>query len=272
MNPRLYWEFVKIAFRARSAYRAEVVLLFISRILALFVQVAIWRALLGAQGEANSSLGAITLREMVTYVIISRCISVFISLFAGYSPLGQMGGKIRTGAIAMDLTKPVGLRENIFFGNLGNMLFEALVGALPMLLLGSLVFGLDVPPAPYLLAFAVVTLNGLMLYFMISYVVGLLAFWYLEVWHFERLLNDLISVFSGALIPLWFFPPFLLSLSEWLPFRLIYYAPLSLYLEKVPLSAVGGIIFQQCLWLGALLLMEQILWRRGIKKLVVQGG
>ena len=272
MNPRLYWEFIRIAFRSRAAYRAEVALLFVSRVLALFVQVAIWRALLGAQGKTDSTLGSITLREMVTYVVVSQCISVFISLFAGYSPMSQLGGKIRTGGIAMDLTKPVGLRENVFFSNLGNMLFEAIIGALPMLLIGAVVFGIDVPPVPYLLVFAVVTLNGLLLYFMISYVVGLLAFWYLEIWHFERLLNDLIKVFSGALIPLWFFPPFLVALSEWLPFRLIYYVPISFYLEKIPLADAGALILQQAFWLGILLWIERFLWRRGVEKLVVQGG
>jgi len=272
LNLRVYWEFVKIAFRARLAYRAEVGLLLVGRVLALFVQVAIWRALLGAEGNADSTMGSITLREMVTYVIVSRCISVFVSLFAGYSPLWRMGDKIRTGEIAMDLTKPVSLRDNLFWETVGNNLFEVVFGVLPVLLLGALVFGMDVPSATYLLLFAVAAINGLLIYFMISYVVGLLAFWYLEIWHFERLLNDLVTVFSGALIPLWFFPSFLITVSQWLPFRLIYYAPISIYLQKEPLSAVGLLVLQQFLWLGLLLLLERGMWKRGVEKLVVQGG
>jgi ABC-2 type transport system permease protein len=272
LKGRLYWELVRVAFKTRSAYRAEVGLLFVGRVLDLFVQVAIWRALIGAAGYAESSRGTITLREMVTYVVISRCISVFISLFAGYSPLSQLGNKVRRGGIAMDLTKPLGLRENIFFGNIGSMLFEVVYGALPMLLIGALFFGIDVPSALNLGLFAVAAINGLLLYFMLSYVLGLLAFWYLEVWHFERLLNDLITVFSGALIPLWFFPPFLVTLSEWLPFRLIYYVPISIYLEKETPAAVGFLVLQQLLWLGLLLWVERALWKRGVTKLVVQGG
>jgi len=268
----LYWEFAKIAFRSRLAYRSEVGVIFVGRVLALFVQVAIWRALLGVKGQAESSIGSVTLREMVTYVIVSRCISVFVSLFAGYSPLWRIGEKIRTGEIAMDLTRPVGLRENLFFETLGNNLFEIVFGALPMLLTGALVFGMDVPQAAYLLLFAVAAVNGLLIYFLLSYMVGLTAFWYLTVWHLERFLNDLILVFSGALIPLWFFPPFLATVSEWLPFRLIYYTPISIYLEKHSLPEAGLLIFQQLLWLGLLLLLERVLWKRGVKKLVVQGG
>lgn len=272
MKLLLYWEFVKIAFRSRLAYRSEVAVLFVGRVLALFVQVAIWKALLGVEGRTDSSIGSITLREMVTYVIISRSISVFVSLFAGYSPLWRIGEKIRTGEIAMDLTRPVGLRENLFFETLGNNLFEIVFGALPMLLAGALVFGLNVPHPAYLLLFAVATINGLLIYFLLSYMVGLVAFWYLTVWHLERLLNDLILVFSGALIPLWFFPPFLVTISEWLPFRQIFYTPISIYLEKHSLSEAGLLIIQQLLWLGLLLLLERAMWKRGVRKLVIQGG
>lgn len=272
MKLQLYWEFVKIAFRSRLAYRSEVAVLFVGRVLALFVQVAIWKALLGVEGRVDSTIGSITLREMVTYVIISRSISVFVSLFAGYSPLWRIGEKIRSGEIAMDLTRPVGLRENLFFETLGNNLFEVIFGALPMLLAGALVFGLDVPPPAYLLLFAVATLNGLLVYFLLSYIVGLIAFWYLTVWHLERLLNDLILVFSGTLIPLWFFPPFLVTVSEWLPFRLIFYTPISIYLEKHSFSEAGLLIAQQFLWLGLLLLLERAMWKRGVRKLVIQGG
>lgn len=272
MKLQLYWEFVKIAFRSRLAYRSEVGVLFVGRVLALFVQVAIWKALLGVEGRAESSIGAITLREMVTYVIVSRTISVFVSLFAGYSPLWRIGEKIRTGEIAMDLTRPVSLRSNLFFETLGNNLFEVVFGALPMLLAGALVFGLDVPAPAYLLLFALATLNGLMVYFLLSYIVGLIAFWYLTVWHLERFLNDLILVFSGTLIPLWFFPPFLVTISEWLPFRLIYFTPISIYLEKHSLPEAGMLILQQLVWLALLLLVERVMWKRGVRKLVVQGG
>lgn len=269
---KLYWEFVKIAFRSRLAYRSEVGVLFVGRILALFVQVAIWKALLGVEGRAESSIGSITLREMVTYVIISRTIAVFVSLFAGYSPLWRIGEKIQNGEIAMDLTRPVGLRENLFFETLGNNLFEIIFGALPMLLAGALFFGLDVPPPAYLLLFAAAAVNGLLIYFMLSYMAGLIAFWYLTVWHLERFLNDLILVFSGALIPLWFFPPFLVTVSEWLPFRLIFYTPISIYLEKHSMPEVGSLILQQFAWLGVLLLVERVMWKRGVRKLVIQGG
>lgn len=263
---------IKIAFRSRLAYRSEAGMLFFGRVLALFAQVAIWRALIDTQQGVSSSMGSITQREMVTYVVISRCISVFVSLFAGYSPLWRMDDKIRTGEIAMDLSKPIPLRTALFFETIGNNLFEILFGLVPMIVLGALFFGFDVPSPAHFVLFLITTVNGLIIYFMISYVVGLIAFWYLEVWHLERLLNDLVTVFSGALIPLWFFPSFLITISEFLPFRLIYYTPISVYMEKLSFSAAGAQILQQFLWMGVLLLLERVLWKRGVTKLVVQGG
>lgn len=85
-------------------------------------------------------------------------------------------------------------------------------------------------------------------------------------------MDDVLRLLSGAFIPLWFFPTALADISSFLPFRLIFFTPISIYLEKISGVEAGGLIAQQLLWIIALLVVEKILWRKGIRKLVIQGG
>jgi ABC-2 type transport system permease protein len=269
---RIYFELVKVAFQTRTAYKMEILLRLFSRVISLFAQVAIWRALVGQTGEADSAMGVISLREMVTYVVVSTGISTFVLLFVAHSPLRRLDGKIRSGAIAMDLIRPLALRASLLCEAIGSNLFEVLVVLFPLVGIGVVVFGMSFPSWRNLLFFVIALLNGFIIYFMISYVSGLLGFWYLEIWHLERFFAELVRLFSGSWIPLWFFPPFLLKLSAFLPFRLIYFVPITIYLGKTEPSETIGLILQQFAWMGILLVIEKALWARGVKKLVVQGG
>jgi len=115
-------------------------------------------------------------------------------------------------------------------------------------------------------------INGLLIYFLISYLLGMLGFWYMTIWHFKRLLEDTIRVFAGALIPLWFFPQFLVTVSNYLPFKYIYFIPISIYLQKISLAEAQKAIALQFIWLVTLLALEHFVWQKAIKKLVIQGG
>jgi ABC-2 type transport system permease protein len=242
------------------------------RVIGLFASVAIWRALLGESGQVGLIAGSVSLREMVTYVVVSAGISVFVSLFEAHSPLWRIEDRVRSGSIGTDLLRPMGLGTYLFCETIGYNLFEIVTGLAPLVALAALVFGLDPPAWRDLPFFGIALLNGLLLYFTLSYLLGLLAFWYQEIWHLERFLAELIWLFSGARVPLWFYPPALDRASSFLPFRLVYFVPISIYLGRMGRAEILAAIVQQGVWIVALGLLGRVLWAAGIKKLVVQGG
>ena len=270
MRARL--ELVKAAFQARAAYRMDVLLRLLSRVIALFARVAIWSALFGKAREAASPVGVISLHEMVTYVVVSTGVSIFVLSFAAHGPLQKLRLRIRSGAIETDLIKPLGLKTILFWENIGSNLFEMFFVLIPLVVIGVLVFRMDLPSWQDLMLFGIALVNGLIVYFLLSYTVGLLAFWYLEIWHLERFLEELLRLFSGSSIPLWFFPPFLVKLSAFLPFRLVYFVPITIYLGRMELSEAVGAILQQVAWIGVLFAVERVVWAAAVKRLVIQGG
>lgn len=264
----LYFRFIKNAFLTNSAYRMNVFLRLFNRIMFLFINISIWKALYKGHFTMISNNGDISINDMITYAIISTAISVFIN----NTVIQRINYKIKTGEISMDLIKPMNFRTSVFCNEIGENCSRIVFELIPVLLISAVLFRINLPELDNFIVFLITLINGMLIQFFITYVLGLLGFWYLEVWHFDRLLDSLMQLFSGALIPLWFFPEFLVKVSNYLPFKLIYFTPISIYLGKFSLIEGVYSIMYQIIWIMLLLIIEKILWKHGIKKLVVQGG
>ncbi|WP_139992312.1 ABC transporter permease [Paenibacillus paridis] len=269
MRVALYREMTLNAFRSLLAFRAEVLLFLFGQLFRIFVQVYIWYALFGDSGQLASKAGAVTIQEMITYVVISSVISVF----ATNDVIFRVSSKVSSGEIAMDLIKPMSFRSVIFCQAFGTNLYRMLFELIPLIIVSLLFFHVQLPSPANGLAFLILVINGLILNFLITYTIGLIAFWYILVWQVNTVLNGLIRLFSGAFIPIWFFSDSLVKVSYFLPFRLIYYEPISVYLGKVTgWQELLAIFIQQLAWMAGFLLLQKWMWSRAVTRLVVQGG
>lgn len=265
---RLYVELIKNAFHANIAYRMEVFVYLFGQVINLFIQVYIWKTLYGGSSRLATGVGNVTLEEMITYVVISTCVSVF----ATSDVLFRIFRKVVNGEIAMDLIKPISLMSNMFCQSFGMNVFRFFFELIPVFVVSVLFFGLNPPVWGDFHWFLFTLVNALIINYFITYIIGLFSFWYTWVWQFNQILMGMIRLFSGAFIPLWFFPETFLKISLLLPFRLIYYAPISIYLGKAGMAEIRAVIFQQFLWMAVLIAIERLLWSRAVKKLVVHGG
>jgi ABC-2 type transport system permease protein len=265
----LYRELSFNAFRANMAYKTEVGMFLFGQIINIFVQVYIWYAIYGSHQQLQSNIGSVYISEMITYVVISNCIAVFATSDVIY----KISNKVSSGEIVMDLIKPMSFRSTVFCQSLGANLFRILFELIPVILVSLLFFHLLLPQWTHLLFFLLMLVNSLILNFLVTYIIGLISFWYILVWQLNTVLNGLVRLFSGAFIPVWFFPDSFVTISYFFPFRLMYYEPVSVYLGKVSGGyAISLIILQQFLWIIGLLLLERLMWSRAVNKLVLQGG
>ncbi|HBB43553.1 MAG TPA: ABC transporter permease, partial [Treponema sp.] len=75
-----------------------------------------------------------------------------------------------------------------------------------------------------------------------------------------------------SMIPLWFMPDAVRKLICFTPFDSIYFTPVQIYLGDLSGSEIAGGFIKQLAWIFALLFFGFVLWNKGKKKLVVQGG
>jgi len=265
---RLYIELIKIGFQEQIAYRFNAFLRVFRQIIFVFVQIALWRALLSGAGEVDIPGGTITFSEMITYVIISTVISMLVSS----KIVGKIDSRIKTGEISIDLIKPIGFKTYHLFLNFGEVFFQIIFQVIPLLIVACILMVIGFPGYKDFFLFLASLINGVILHFQIFFVIGLIGFWHLNVWQLAWFFDNMLWLFSGAFIPLWFFPEVLASIAEFLPFKLVYFVPISIFLGKVDLLQSFKYICQQLLWIAVLVMLERFIWKRAVNRLIIQGG
>jgi ABC-2 type transport system permease protein len=246
----------------------SVLMQIVGSLLSLAVQISLWKALYANGNEPDTLLGSVSLNEMYAYSVISIAISIFV----GNSVIHRMDSKIKTGEIAVDLMKPLNLHFIIISETIGNNLFLAIVQLLPIALVGVMLFDINIPSWTYMLLFMIALVNAFVLNFIISYIFGMIGFWYLSIWQINIIMDGIVRILSGRWIPLWLFPPFLAAVSAFFPYRFIYYEPITIFLGKATVMDSVRIIGLQLIWIAGLFAVATLVWNKGVRKLVIQGG
>ena len=179
------------------AYRFNTFLGMASRIVFIFVQFAIWRALYGGRDAVQTGFGSVSLREMTTYVVLTTALSFLIDAYV----IERIDQRIKSGEIAIDFIRPISHLLSHLAAVWGQTLYGVAVQLVPMVILVAVVTGLQPPPTVQagLLALALVPGASLLL-FLMSYALGLLGFWHSSVWQLGALLGMLLGLFSGSFI------------------------------------------------------------------------
>ena len=246
-------------------YKTDMIMRVASHFLALFVQVSIWHVLFAARSSSNG----VTVQDMVTYVILGMLISSLTSSYIDY----KIAERVQDGSIAIDFIRPVNFKYYTICEDMGEAGLMSFVTTVPACVFGALYWGLRLPEKPITLILFLATLTGgIMVVIHLNYTLGLLSFWFKDSYHVDWLFGAMRAVFSGAFVPLWFYPPALRIVSEAFPWQLASFAPLAVFLEKTPSSGAIKVLILQAVWLGALLGIERMLWRKAQEKIEVYGG
>ncbi|AJS61210.1 ABC transporter permease [Paenibacillus sp. IHBB 10380] len=261
---RAYYAITCKAFFRNTAYRSEVWLRIFGNISIVFIQISIWKALLG-----TGTLNGIDIEAMITYSLINASVSMILMNKVIY----VVDDKLKTGDIISDLLKPISYPLLLFYDQLGNVVFQIMFTVVPTIFIAWLLFGFSVPTDPYtIVAFAISLLLALAISFLMGYLIALVSFWFLTTFALDWMVTALITVFSGSFLPLWFFSAEWKLVADILPFQFLGFVPAAIYMGKMDASEIIWMIMKGSVWILLLWLATQFLWGRAIKRLVVQGG
>jgi ABC-2 type transport system permease protein len=253
------------SFRQRLAYRANVVYAVLWLLLTVFIQLTIWRALYGGR----DAIAGASLTDMATYVVIVNLVRLSGAAY-GATLIEE---RVKSGDIVTDLLKPMDYRTILLFENVGSSLFNYLFSGLPLIAASVLFLRLAPPASPaHLAAFLGSVAGSFLISLCLEFVKSPMAFWAMRPGTMEWVFDGLDLVFGGGMIPLWLFPPFLSGIANALPFRMTQYVPAALYLGRIGVAGIGWVLIQQALWIAGLLCLQEILWRRGVRRVTVYGG
>ena len=256
--------------RLQMMYRSNFLLNIVGSLMFVYVQVAIWQALIGQRPEV-SPLG---LSAMITYIVAAYTLrqAARTNFFHSFER------KVSSGSIALDMIRPVNLKNVMIAEQLSENVISILFSCLPVVLVAGFVWGYDVSANPAQLAlFAVAAIFAVAIKFYMEYIFAMLVFWtrdhvYAQSMPTSQILSGLTTIFSGAVVPLWFYPEWLRATGMFLPFRLTAFEPIQIFLGTTDIAGALLILAQQLGWLGALWLIERFLWSQIKRNIFVQGG
>jgi ABC-2 type transport system permease protein len=261
---RTFQAFFGTSFRRNLAYRSEVWLSILFGLVAIAIQAAIWRALLG-DGAAEG----VTVDDMVTYVIITTVIST-ISMHRLVTDVDE---RLRSGDIAIDLVKPMHYPALQFADQLGRSAFQLAFVVVPMVTLAALAFDVRVPAGPSAgAAFIAALAIALLVSFTQGLLLALLAFWFLTTFHFIWANGALVTLFGGGSLPLWFFPDALETIARLLPYQYVAFVPAAIWLGELSGGEIGASLALGAVWVAIQGAACHLLWSAAVRRLTLQGG
>lgn len=258
----VYFEYIKNTFKSRLWYRLNWAMRVLGIILSVWIQICLWNALI------TNHENVVTMEYMIGYILFSAMIQ---SLVQG-DTIGIVNQKIHSGQIAMDMIKPIRFRTYMFCEHVGNSLFSFFFQYFPVIVVATVIFKCYWIWSSVDLLFVFSVILGMYLYFSIAYCFALTSFWWTQTWILGRFLNDFISLFSGKMIPVWMFPAVILTANRFLPFQYIYYTPIAILLNDPTLQEKVYWIGIQLIWCIVFTVLGNVIERRGMHKLQVQGG
>lgn len=258
-------EIIKVSIKIDLAYLADAWGAFVSTVFQIFVFYYIWMAVY----KFDSSINGISKDQIVTYLILSRII--YTQITYGFIP--KLGRIIHTGAISMELLRPMDFVYMMFFERVGDFLAFASMTAVPTLIICALTLGIDLPQKFLILVCFILSLfMALAISFFFDFCVGLLTFYTNYSWGLQTFQEAFISLFSGALIPIAFFPGWLKTITNFLPFQQMSYSPVSIYLGIVKGPQVYEVLISQFLWFVVMLIFARVFYSFAIRRVTIQGG
>jgi ABC-2 type transport system permease protein len=265
MNFEMYLEFTKKRFAQNFVYRANALFRLLRSFIYLFVTVSIWTALYRGTPE----VGGISLKEMLTYVLMARVVNALIDL-----PVSKyIAGKIANGTISIDFIRPVKLHFCAFADCAGGVLAQLLLSTVPMVIAGALIWGFVLPATAWQWVFFILSLcMAIVMYSMMEYLMGLSAFWLKTDWYMEWIIGSFMTLFSGAFIPLWFYPVQIKIAADLLPFKYFIFEPINIFLGKTSFNGAMTILGMQLMWIAVFYAAGRIMWKYAQKTITVHGG
>jgi len=249
-----------------ATYRTNIFTGIITALFALGARYALWLALF-ATGNARDT----TLEETMTYFVILGILMVWSAGFSNYS--NRIGNDIRSGDIAQGLIRPRSYHFQVIAGMHTGAIIEILTGSIPTLIVAAVFINLLLPASfMAFIAFILSVAFGAVIYILIDLTISYSAFWLIDHWYTSWYRGALFMLFGGTALPLWFYPQWLLTFSNLLPFRLAFFSPMEIYLGRIYGTNMLVILAMQVVWIGLLFAIERFVWSRVQYKIVVQGG
>jgi viologen exporter family transport system permease protein len=262
---RSYLPIARATYMIGIVYRFGFLFTILGNVVYLGVAYYLWKSIY----TYSDTIRGLTFNETFLYVGLGSAIFILLKTYADWF----IHYEIREGNIATYLTKPIDYQVYNLFANLGSLLINLTAITLPTALVLIFILKVKIALGVGLLLFPVALFLAFLISFSIDYFVGLLGFYSESVWGISITKEVIVTVFSGALIPLQFFPDAIQNVLYWLPFQAIFHTPIMMITRPAQgLNVFLPMMLVQLAWAILLFFLARLFYNQAIKVLRIAGG
>ncbi len=254
-----YWILVKLWTQRNIAYPGRVAIYFIEGITAFIIFPFIWLSIYGSR----QTIEGFTPSDIVTYYIVVAFISSAIVAYFS----DEMREDIIKGKLSTVLVRPVFYPVYI---SCKGVSYRLILTPLAIITMGILTFIFPhyfALPSPLNgLFFIIAILGAFVLSTSFELLIGLGAFWFGENNALRQAMAISVTIFSGEIAPLEFFPNIFQKLALYNPFQYLFYFPVQLFLSKLSPHEIIMNFIGLITWIALCWALILLLWKKGLKR------
>ncbi|MCL2050348.1 MAG: ABC-2 family transporter protein [Lachnospiraceae bacterium] len=267
----------EIGLQQSIVYKNNFLLGFVSGAFGLVVQLVFWPVLFSSGTEfgyasiESTTIAGYYLNEMITYSVLVY----FIQRGTSMMNIGSIiQGDITSGGLNIHLIRPIKYLWTKWIMSISGQLINFGLSIFVFLCISILLKANFAFPEAAVNVFLVVlfVFFAYILSFLINCIIGLLAFWLLEVNSLNTFVGMGVAILSGAIFPLDFITTNFGVLLKYLPFSYLAFIPTQVYLGKFSFTDVIHNIAICFSWIGLLIIVTKKLWENGIRRYSAFGG
>lgn len=252
---------IKNEFQRHLAYRANIATYSFGHVFEVTAQIIVWTIIY----QKAEMIKGYTYPEMLTYVIVGWFI-LFATSSYGFED--RIAKDIHQGVLSNLIIKPINYVKYMIAVSVGRVVFAVfVVTCIEIFLIIILHDKIIINSDPFVLLFmAIMMILSFFTKVLFSIMIGLLAFWIVEISGTYFSLNILNKFLSGAYFPINLLPKTFTTISLAFPFVYTFFVPIQLYLGKMSLLQGLYGFGVQLLWLFLLYVIIKIIWHFGLRR------
>jgi len=265
-----YLNYFKLRFITNLQYRAAALAGIATQLFFGMIFILVYYAFY--KSNPNSSL-PMNWNNLVTYMWLQQA---FYALIYPYEKDQELLSMIKDGNLAYEILRPQNLFIKFYVKMIAKKTVSSLLRCFPVIIIGFILpktFRLSLPlSVNHFILFLIALVISCLLVSALTVIVHIFTMFTINAKGIISIYSVISEVFSGATIPIPFFPEFLKKIAYLLPFRYICDLPFRLYSGDVIINEGIILLLEAITWIIILIVFGLLLTRLALKKAVIQGG
>ena len=222
---------------------------------------------------SHTSIDSMSFKELISYVWLNQAL---FSLIIIRTKDSEIIDSIKNGTVAYELCRPYDLFSWWYLKLLAKRYANVALRFIPVIVLAFLL------PSPYCLSlpysiecfilFLISLFLGTLIIVSINMMIHSISFFTMQEKGIASIITTIGELLGGMYVPLPLLPLLILSITEYLPFRLVSDLPFRLYSNNINgMYALKSIILQ-LIWAIILFILGKLVMKKALKKVCIQGG